>query len=504
MHWMILYGTVTAAYTVLFLLSVAAGRKGDGKRGGKGKKGGPFLRMGEYLYEKSGMEKLLYKKRTEKDFSLLYPGCKIDGQVKKHYIHKISLVLLLGFAGNTAAICCLLSNSYNGVLSDGKYIGRNPFGEGNIEAKLQAEIWADGEEGPEGRNRKKTAGKEDFILSVQEQQYGKEEVKRLAKEAAELLPGLMIGKNRSQEEVREDLNLVQSLEDYPFHISWESSNYERVYSDGTVLNTELKEPGETVELTAVLSYDGYQEEHIFTVFVRPPIYTEEIKRKMKIDEALKAQEENSRYEQELVLPAAIDGMHILWHEKKKDSSRMILLLSAAAAVMVYIAQDNKLHEKVRERERQLLLDYPSLVSKLALYMGAGMTIRNAFERIAGNYAGERKKGLKYRFAYEEMLLSCHELSSGIPETAVYENFGRRCRLPPYTKLVNLLVQNLRKGSNSLLAALRQEAEEAFEERKNMARMLGEEAGTKLLFPMMLMLGVVMLLIIIPAYYSFSI
>ena len=44
---------------------------------------------------------------------------------------------------------------------------------------------------------------------------------------------------------------------------------------------------------------------------------------------------------------------------------------------------------------------------------------------------------------------------------------------------------------------------AFEKQKNMARKLGEEAGTKLLLPMMLMLGIVMVLIIVPAYFSFS-
>ena len=46
-----------------------------------------------------------------------------------------------------------------------------------------------------------------------------------------------------------------------------------------------------------------------------------------------------------------------------------------------------------------------------------------------------------------------------------------------------------------------EAEEAFEERKSMARKLGEEAGTKMLFPMILMLGAVMLILAFPAMHS---
>ena len=46
------------------------------------------------------------------------------------------------------------------------------------------------------------------------------------------------------------------------------------------------------------------------------------------------------------------------------------------------------------------------------------------------------------------------------------------------------------------------ATEAFIERKALARKAGEEAGTKLLLPMGLMLCVVMVVIIVPAFMSF--
>ena len=70
------------------------------------------------------------------------------------------------------------------------------------------------------------------------------------------------------------------------------------------------------------------------------------------------------------------------------------------------------------------------------------------------------------------------------------------------KLCTLLSQNIRKGSYDLLYMLRQEADNAFAERKALAKKLGEEAGTKLLLPMMMMLCIVMVIIMIPAYFSF--
>lgn len=45
--------------------------------------------------------------------------------------------------------------------------------------------------------------------------------------------------------------------------------------------------------------------------------------------------------------------------------------------------------------------------------------------------------------------------------------------------------------------------EAFEQRKHQARRLGEEAGTKLLLPLFMMLSVVMVVIAVPALMEFG-
>ncbi len=48
-----------------------------------------------------------------------------------------------------------------------------------------------------------------------------------------------------------------------------------------------------------------------------------------------------------------------------------------------------------------------------------------------------------------------------------------------------------------------ETKEAFEERKNQAKRYGEEAGTKLLIPMIMILLVVMIVIMYPALVNFN-
>jgi hypothetical protein len=103
-----------------------------------------------------------------------------------------------------------------------------------------------------------------------------------------------------------------------------------------------------------------------------------------------------------------------------------------------------------------------------------------------------------------MLVTAHELKLGVSEGTAYEQYGRRIGLIPYVKFSSLIAQNLKKGNKGFTELLRQEALEAFEERKELAKRLGEEAGTKLLAPMMLMLLLVFLIILIPAFMSFRI
>ncbi len=489
----IVYGIVLIIYFALFLL--AAGRKPPpmGNRG----RPGIFDKMADYIYGFCRKRRMLHQDGAKKSFQILYPeiGNKKDREeicLRHYYIRKIRFLLLFILVGNLLAICLFIGSRMEGMLEEGRYIRRNEYGGGSREMDLEVQM--EGETG---------IIQGEYRITVEERNYEEEVIKQMAKEIPSLLSDVIKGSNPSLEEVRNDLNLVRGLEGYPFQIDWESDDYSLVYSDGCVANEEVGKEGEIVNLTAVLTYGDYRQEHIFPIGIYPPEYTEEEEQRKKIYELLVKQEEKERCMEKMELPDSVDGKELIWGEKIEDSSTFMFLLISIGAAAIYLLQDKNLKEKVEQRNRQMLLDYPQLISKLVLYMGAGMTIRNAFWKIASNYRKEKRTKKNFRYVYEEMVLICHELDSGISEAAAYEHFGKRCRLAQYTKLSNILVQNLRKGSNGILDALRQEAENAFEERKNMARKLGEEAGTKLLLPMMLMLGIVMVLIIVPAYFSFS-
>ena len=130
-----------------------------------------------------------------------------------------------------------------------------------------------------------------------------------------------------------------------------------------------------------------------------------------------------------------------------------------------------------------------------------MSVRNCLLKL-----GHRASGMRPRDRTSldsELLLTAHELEVGISEPDAIEHFGKRCGTREYMRFSALLIQNMKKGSTDLIGMLKEESEDAFALRKNEARKLGEEASTKLLLPMVMMLTVVMIIIMVPAYMSFS-
>lgn len=444
-------------------------------------------RFGQLRHKRYIVKNQRAGKQLGEKLKLLYPAEVSGKQVMLFYIRQYSLVLLVLFLGNLFALAIAVSSMTNGQLKEGSYIYRGDYGQGEKEVSLKAALDSD--------------ETQELSYTIAERKYTDAEIEALYKEAAEYLPDIILGENESAEAVSKDVILPAALEGYPFRISWESNDYFLIQPDGTVCNEELTEP-QIVTLTAIFSYDERKWEEVLSVQVLPYQMSSEEQLMQDIVEAIRVQDLASRTESILTLPDYIGKGQVSWEEVISDSSNTFFFLLCIAALLVAWQKGREVDQKLEKRRKEMLLDYPEIVNKLVLYMGAGMTIRNAFLKMGEDYKKQKSIG-RYRYIYEEILLLGNELQSGVTETEAYAHLGKRCQLQVYRKLCTLLSQNLRKGSNDLFTMLKQEAEGAFEERKNMAKKMGEEAGTKLLVPMMMMLCIVMVIIMVPAYFSFT-
>lgn len=469
----------------------------------------PFYRISYQLYhtilrccqqKARKLPAIMASKKVRGDLNTLKPTDNAGRQEQQFYIEKLSMVFLILCLGTVLGLCSTVSSLTSGVLQGQDRIQRNTYGGGTRAVSLLASV---GEEGEEGSKESVIVG---ITAKVGEQQYTYDEFLEKAEEMLMEFPELILNGNPSLQEIGGDLKLIESVKGYPFELKWESSEDAVLHNNGKI-DFDNVEEGRDITLYLTVSYRNFElqkktEIHLLGIEER---LTQEELLSQRIEEAIAEQDRITGEENTLTLPTEVGGERIVWTEPRENNGPALLLLALLAGLVYYFWRDHELHEKVERRGEALILAYPEMISKLTLLLSAGLTMRGAWFRLAEEYQKKKKEGKQESadYIYEEMLVTCHEMEEGVSELKAYSNFGKRCNNRRYLRFSAIITQNLKRGSDRLLTLLAQEAEDTFEERKNYARKRGEEAGTKLLIPMMLMLVIVMVVIMVPAFISFA-
>lgn len=434
-------------------------------------------------------KRVCFSTQAETELSSLNPGSNSKKLVYEFYVKKMAFCLLIAGIGTGLLLLYVWSSLTDTVIEEGGYLERDKPGGMEKTVILDAQV---GE-----------VMVPDVTIPVVEKQLSAEETEVLLEELSRQLPSYILAENAALSYVDKPLSLISSWEEAPVSIFWESSDREIVAEDGS-LNTEgISEKGKEVVLTAELVCGDMVKERVISIRVYPPELTQEEELRQKLTSLLKIKQESSGTEPYLELPGELGGNVIVWKEPVAELLPVLILLLFICVAAVFFGKDRELHQQYEERNQQLLLEYPEFVSKLQLLLCSGMSVRSALARMGKDYQNRRKKGGKKQYVCEELLLAVRKMENGMPEEEALMFFGQRCNLFYYKKLVSLILQNMKKGSDGLREAMMNESRSAFEERKQTARRLGEEAGTKLLLPMMLMMGIVLVIIVIPAYFSFG-
>ncbi len=448
----------------------------------------PFSMMAESIYRK--LKPAVFKKknpRLAKELSLLYPLDNTEKMYDCFQIRRLKSIIVILTAGATFAAVLHLCSGMDRQLAEGGQLVRRESGEGDYKITLRAST--------EDWSRK-------IPFLVEERCLTEKEQEALLNKLDTLLPDLIKKENKDLYHVTGDLNLMSFVEGYPFRLTWSSTNSERVDRNGNVNLTELPEEGERIELTARV-YDGKESaSYTYEIRLLPEELNEEETFFRELEKALEKADAEQKSRNQIFLPGSLLGNEIIWEENRINSSFFLLILTFFGCLFAGKEMENDLERNCKKRERQLLMDYPGFVSKLRMYLSAGLTMKNAFVRIASDYADNPVQKKKH-YLGEEMKMACFQLENGVMEEQVYREWGRRCGEMRYRRLSFLLSVHLKQGNDQLLVLLSEEADSAQEDRRGMARKAGEEAGTKLLLPMMMMLLVVMFLVLLPAYMDFG-
>lgn len=236
--------------------------------------------------------------------------------------------------------------------------------------------------------------KEKMKVQISEKKYAKEEIGEQLSKAAEELPAQILGENKSLDEVRSDLNLIMEIPHTGISVSWELDNYEVMNSRGVLKQEKLTEEGTLVKLTAVLRYD---EEKMSCEFYAHLFSTPLSKKEgvlKKISQEVEKADQEQREKDYLILPDQVDGRKLSWKPVKEMRAFGILLLGGVMIVFQFTAEKQKQKEQRKKEIRQMQFDYPQLINKFSLYIGAGMTVRRAWIQIVKEYDKEKHYDLE--------------------------------------------------------------------------------------------------------------
>lgn len=409
--------------------------------------------------------------------------------VRNYYVRKISIFLAVLISGIVLSIVCLIVYSGSGRDIETQLLVRPGYGEGDRKESLTVQV-------------EDQENVQEMEVTVRQRKYTEQEKQQMLDHALIELDNLLPGENESLDEVRSNLNFPESMEDGAVKVSWVTIPYGVIEENGSLKGSE-DENGTLVEIQGTLTCDGKEASYTAYAKVFPPELPEQERFLQSIQKEVERADANESYDESLHLPETVEGKNLIWYKPSENPVPAVLAMTLILAVLVYLEMDSQIHQKAEKRKNQLMLTYPDLMWKMTMLLGAGLSIKGTFLRISEEYLREKEQDQKtIKYVYEEVTYACYEMQSGVPEAQAYERFGKRCQLPEYIRLGSVLSQNLKKGAKGLTALLETEAESSLNERKNHARKIGEQAGTKLLLPMVLMLGIVLVILMVPAFLSF--
>lgn len=162
-------------------------------------------------------------------------------------------------------------------------------------------------------------------------------------------------------------------------------------------------------------------------------------------------------------------------------------------IMIFL-DDARLTSRVKKRRLEIQLEFPDFINKLTLLLNAGLTMSKAWEKISL----DSKKNCAF---YNEVEKTVSQIKTGLSETEAFGDFAKRLKTPEISRVMSTIIQNTKKGGTDLVLTLKLQSNQSWEIRKNAVKKLGEEASTKLLFPMMIMFFAIIIIVVTPALIS---
>ncbi|HBN10506.1 MAG TPA: hypothetical protein DD392_00760 [Ruminococcus sp.] len=160
--------------------------------------------------------------------------------------------------------------------------------------------------------------------------------------------------------------------------------------------------------------------------------------------------------------------------------------------MVYGINSN-INSEINKKKDSIIDEFPKMVSKLTLLINAGMIVRKAWDEVAvSDYENE---------LYSEMRSTSKDIQEGMSIDDAMNSFASRCGLKEIRKFSSIYVQCIKRGAAEAVDSMKIMSDEAWKQKKEIAKQKGEIAAGKLLIPTMIMFLGILIVVVVPMVVS---
>jgi len=354
---------------------------------------------------------------------------------------------------------------------------------------------------------KQTEINKSIKLKVGSKELSDSDKKAILKKYRTDLKNNILGTNKDLNHVKTPLNLIERDQRNGISLVWSSNKPEIINEKGEVdlINADK---GESVKLGVIATLSGYSEKWSFLVKISPEItdidYQETLR--LRLMETIERMNKSSNSEF-LNLPNTLkDDIKIEWSKGGNHLFYTLLMTIIISLLVTYFKRYDDIDKEIKAATESIIIDLPQFINKLVLLLNAGLVVSTALEKIADDYeqynfdikSDKKNIRAKRRYLYEEL----YEIEKRVKQTNTsitkeLREFSQRSGVRELVRLSTIISDNINKGS-TLAEKLEAEGELLWLSRKKRAEEKGRLAETKLTFPLVILLIVLIMVTIAPA------
>lgn len=424
-------------------------------------------------------------------YCMKYGSGNFSHLIRQSKVHTMSV-----YMGIAAVFIIITACSFVGQLSEGREINsiQRP-GYGTAEKSVPVEVQMKYKDYTLTRN---------ITIKVKQKELNENEKLILLKSYKSRLETLILGENKDLDHVSKPLNLIERDPDTGITVNWISDRPELIGENGKI-DLIGAEKNQKVELQAELTLDDITLIGTYPLRIDTDAARVDYERSMldRLSESLDRYTE-SKDSENMRLPEELgDGVKIRWYEGSQHNMALIALVFLFAFVIVYFKRYDQINREIKEAEESVARDLPEFINKLVLLLNAGLVASTAFSKIVEDYESfyhtdKPEKQRKKKYLYEELSDIQKRINkSNVSWIKELKEFSQRCGVRELVRMTAVISDNWNKGS-MLAEKLEAESELLWISRKKRAEEKGKLAETKLTFPLMILLIVLIMVTIAPA------